>query len=89
MLSTLHPDRRRLLGQLARFVVSGAFVTASGVGVYAVVALLLRWHPQIRNFMGYVVDFVTSESLDRGAQELTRPEREQLEELLQARLGDE
>ena len=55
MLSTLHPDRRRLLGQLARFVVSGAFVTAIGVGVYAIVALLLRWHPQIGNFMAYVV----------------------------------
>src|SRR5688572_25123095 len=55
MLSALHPDRRRLLGQLARFVVSGAFVTAIGVGVYAIVALVLRWHPQIGNFMAYVV----------------------------------
>jgi len=55
MLSALHPDRRRLLGQLARFVVSGAFVTAIGVGIYAIVALVLRWHPQVGNFMAYVV----------------------------------
>ena len=59
MLSTLHPDRRRILGQLARFVVSGAFVTAIGVGVYAIVALLLRWHPQIGNFMAYVIAVAT------------------------------
>ena len=55
MLSTLHPDRRRLLGQLARFAVTGAFVTALGVGVYALVALVLRWHPQLGNFLAYVV----------------------------------
>ena len=59
MLFTIHPDRRRILGQLARFVVSGAFVTAIGVGVYAIVALLLRWHPQIGNFMAYVIAVAT------------------------------
>jgi len=45
--------------QLARFVVSGAFVTALGVGVYAIVALVLRWHPQLGNFLAYVVAVVT------------------------------
>jgi putative flippase GtrA len=59
MLSTLHPDRRRLLGQLARFAVTGAFVTALGVGVYAFVALGLRWHPQLGNFLAYVVAVLT------------------------------
>ena len=59
MISSLHPDRRQLLGQLARFVVSGAFVTALGVGVYAVVALVLRWHPQLGNFLAYVVAVAT------------------------------
>ena len=55
MISTLHPDRRRLLGQLARFAMSGAAATALGVGVYAFVALLLRWHPQLGNFLAYAV----------------------------------
>jgi putative flippase GtrA len=59
MLSTLHPDRRRMLGQLARFAVTGAFVTALGVAVYAFVALVLRWHPQLGNFLAYVVAVVT------------------------------
>lgn len=59
MISTLHPDRRRLLGQLARFVVSGAFVTALGVAVYAIVAFGLRWHPQLGNFLAYVVAVAT------------------------------
>jgi putative flippase GtrA len=59
MISTLHPDRRRLLGQLARFAVTGAFVTGLGVGVYALVALVLRWHPQLGNFLAYVVAVAT------------------------------
>jgi len=59
MLSALHPERRRLLGQLARFVVSGAFVTALGVAVYAFVALGLRWHPQLGNFLAYAVAVAT------------------------------
>jgi putative flippase GtrA len=48
-----------MLGQLMRFVVSGAFVTALGVGVYAIVALVLRWHPQLGNFLAYAVAMAT------------------------------
>ena len=59
MISTLHPDRRRMLGQLTRFMISGALVTALGVGVYALVALVLRWHPQIGNFLAYAVAVAT------------------------------
>ena len=59
MLSTLTPERRTVLGQLARFVVSGAFVTALGVGVYAIVALMLRWEPQLGNFLAYAVAVAT------------------------------
>ena len=55
MLSSLSPERRTVVAQLARFVVSGAFVTALGVGVYAFVALVLRWNPQLGNFLAYVV----------------------------------
>ena len=59
MISSLSPEHRTVLGQLARFVVSGAFVTALGVGVYAFVALVLRWHPQLGNFLAYVVAVAT------------------------------
>jgi putative flippase GtrA len=59
MISSLHPDRRQLLEQLARFAVTGAFVTALGVGVYALVALVFRWHPQLGNFLAYVVAVAT------------------------------
>ena len=55
MLSSLSPERRTVAAQLARFVVSGALVTALGVAVYAIVALLLRWNPQLGNFLAYVV----------------------------------
>jgi putative flippase GtrA len=52
-------ERRAVLGQLLRFIVSGAFVTALGVGVYALVALVLNWHPQLGNFLAYVVAMAT------------------------------
>jgi putative flippase GtrA len=55
MFSSVSPERRAVLAQLVRFVVSGATVTALGVVVYAIVALLLRWHPQIGNLLAYLV----------------------------------
>lgn len=48
------PQRRVILAQLARFVVTGALVTALGVAVYALVALVLNWHPQLGNVLAYV-----------------------------------
>ena len=48
-----------MFGQLARFIISGATVTALGVGVYALVALGLRWHPQLGNLLAYVVAMAT------------------------------
>ena len=59
MLSTLPPQRRVVIGQLLRFLVSGALVTALGVGVYAFVALVLSWHPQLANFLAYVAAMAT------------------------------
>ena len=54
------PDERSaVLGQLVRFIISGAVVTALGVGVYALVALVLQWHPQLGNFLAYVVAVAT------------------------------
>jgi putative flippase GtrA len=59
MLSTLPPERRMMVAQLTRFIISGALVTALGVGVYAIVAILLRWEPQLGNFLAYVVAVAT------------------------------
>ena len=54
MLSTVTPERRAILSQLLRFLVSGAVVTVLGVGVYAIVALVLGWHPQLGNLLAYL-----------------------------------
>ena len=59
MLSTIPTERKTMLAQLARFAITGAFVTALGVGVYALVALELRWEPQLGNFLAYVVAVAT------------------------------
>lgn len=59
MLSTLPPERRAMLGQLLRFLISGGVVTALGVAVYAFVALWLRWHPQLGNVLAYVTAMAT------------------------------
>ena len=47
--------RRAVFAQLIRFIITGAVVTALGVGVYAFIALVLGWHPQLGNFLGYLV----------------------------------
>lgn len=47
-------DRRIILGQLLRFLMSGGVVTLFGIGVYALIAVWLRWHPQLGNFLAYV-----------------------------------
>ena len=52
-------DRREVLGQLARFVLTGGFVTALGIAVYALVAIGLRWNPQLGNFLAYAVAVAT------------------------------
>jgi putative flippase GtrA len=59
MLSTISPERRAILSQLLRFLVSGALVTILGVAVYAFVALVLRWHPQLGNLLAYLVAMAT------------------------------
>jgi putative flippase GtrA len=59
LIKTLDPDRRVVLGQLVRFIITGAFVTALGVGVYALVALVLKWHPQLGNLLAYLTAMAT------------------------------
>ena len=48
-----------MLAQLARFGVTGVFVTALGVGVYAFVVTVLNWHPQVGNVLAYVTAMAT------------------------------
>ena len=48
-----------MLSQLLRFLISGALVTILGVAVYALVAVMLRWHPQIGNVLAYLVAMAT------------------------------
>ena len=48
-----------MVAQLTRFIISGALVTALGVGVYAIVAIALRWNPQLGNFLAYVIAVAT------------------------------
>lgn len=43
-----------ILSQLVRFGITGAFVTALGVGVYVIVAIALQWHPQLGNLLAYL-----------------------------------
>lgn len=53
------PEKQAMIGQLMRFVATGGFVTALGVGVYALVALWLHWNPQLGNFLAYIVAVAT------------------------------
>jgi putative flippase GtrA len=53
-LPAVETEHRTIAGQLLRFIVSGGVVTALGVGVYALVALVLQWHPQLGNFLAYL-----------------------------------
>ena len=59
VIERLSAERREVLGQLVRFIVTGAFVTALGVGVYAAAALVLSWHPQLANILAYLAAMAT------------------------------
>ena len=43
-----------MVAQLVRFVLTGAFVKELGIGVYALVTLVLKWHPQLGNLLAYL-----------------------------------
>jgi putative flippase GtrA len=59
VIERLSAERREVLGQLVRFIVTGAFVTALGVAVYALAALVLGWHPQLANILAYLAAMAT------------------------------
>jgi putative flippase GtrA len=66
LIHNLDLQRRAVLGQLIRFVITGAFVTALGVGVYVVVAMLLKWHPQVGNLLAYLTAMATGYVMHSG-----------------------
>ena len=66
MIQNLPPERRVVLGQLICFVISGGFVTLLGIGVYVVVAILLRWHPQLGNLLAYLTATATGYVMHSG-----------------------
>ena len=55
MISRIPHEHRAVAGQVLRFLIAGGIVTLVGVGVYAFIALVLRWHPQLGNFAAYLV----------------------------------
>ncbi|HEU5483092.1 MAG TPA: GtrA family protein [Sphingomicrobium sp.] len=59
MIQNIGPERRVILTQLVRFGITGAFVTALGVGVYVIVAIILKWHPQLGNLLAYLTATAT------------------------------
>ena len=59
MIHNIDPQRRVILTQLIRFGITGAFVTALGVGVYVLVAIVLKWHPQVGNLLAYLTATAT------------------------------
>lgn len=59
MISKLDAQQRIVAGQLVRFVISGGIVTALGVAVYALVALVFHWDPQLANLLAYLAAMAT------------------------------
>lgn len=59
MLSIVPPERRAVVGQLLRFLVSGGFVTALYAVVYSPLAKFEVTSPQVANICGYLVAVVT------------------------------
>ncbi len=59
LLDRLSDEQRRAFGQLLRFLISGGLVTALGIGVYAAIALLVGWHPQVANLLAYAAAMAT------------------------------
>jgi putative flippase GtrA len=59
LIQNLDPERRVMLGQLVRFIITGALVTALGIAVYIIVAIGLRWHPQVGNLLAYLTATAT------------------------------
>lgn len=54
----LSPERRALIGQLLRYLITGGIVTLCQAGIYWLLAAPMHIHPQLANVAGYVVAVV-------------------------------
>lgn len=59
MLATLPPERRAIVGQLFRFLVSGGITTGLYAVVYGALARSALTTPQVANICGYLAAVVT------------------------------
>ena len=59
----LPEERRLLIGQILRYLVTGAIVTSVQAALYWLLADALHLHPQIANFLGYLAAVVTGYGL--------------------------
>lgn len=59
MLATLPPERRAIVGQLLRFLVSGGITTGLYALVYSGLGLFELASPQVANICGYLVAVVS------------------------------
>ena len=59
MLMTLPPERRAIVGQLLRFLVSGGITTGLYAVVYSGLSMFELANPQIANICGYLVAVVS------------------------------
>lgn len=59
MLATLPPERRAIVGQMLRFLVSGGITTGLYAVVYSGMALFDLAAPQVANICGYLVAVVS------------------------------
>lgn len=55
----MSPERRVILGQLVRFILTGGFVTVLGAAVYAIPATFFGVHPLLANVGAYLVAATT------------------------------
>lgn len=58
ILDRLSPERRALAGQIMRYAVTGAAVTAIGISVYLAGAYPLGLAPLLANLLAYVVSML-------------------------------
>jgi putative flippase GtrA len=58
LLSRLSAEQRSLFWQIVRYAVTGLFVTACQAAIYWGLAALAGFHPQLANFIGYLVAVV-------------------------------
>ncbi len=66
ILDRLSPEQRALFWQIARYGVTGLFVTSCQAAIYWSLFALAHFHPQVANFVGYVAAVMIGYGLHNG-----------------------